>query len=107
MGLTEFQLAQLESHPSKCIFWPTLSFNEEKVEKKNIQAGTATVPSSIQAYIVGSYFHQNMREGNILTTSVLLNYPKVCTLTKKITKSTFWVTKWSYLGSEAENKKNF
>ena len=24
---------------------------------------------------------------------------------KKITKSTFWVTKWLYLGSEAENQK--
>ena len=31
----------------------------------------------------GSYCGQNMRGGNILATSVLLNYPKVCPLTKK------------------------
>ena len=33
--------------------------------------------------MAGSYCGQNMRGGNILATSVLLNYPKVCPLTKK------------------------
>ena len=31
----------------------------------------------------GSYFGQNMTKKNISATSVLLNYPKVCPLTKK------------------------
>ena len=30
----------------------------------------------------GNYFDQNMRVRNILATSVLFNYPKVCPLTK-------------------------
>ena len=52
----------------------------------------------------GSYFGQNTIY--FLATSVLVNSRKVWPLTKKITKSTFCVTKWLYLGSEAENQKN-
>ena len=33
--------------------------------------------------IGGSYFGQNMGGRNVLATSVLLNYPKVCPLIKK------------------------
>ena len=44
---------------------------------------TVQLSQSSPGNIGGSYFGQNMRGGNILATSVLLNYPKVCPLTKK------------------------
>ena len=62
---------------SKCRLWePAIKL----FDSKSLQ-----LSQSSPANFGGSYFGQNMTKKNILATSVLLNYPKVCPLTKKFT----------------------
>ena len=53
------------------------------VKNASTKKNGVQLSQSSPANFGGSYFGQNMTKKNISATSVLLNYPKVCPLTKK------------------------